>query len=62
MNSVTRRSAALPPDVRKVSDLPYCHLNYFGAPPQIRVEAPDLVVGIPVRQSLTAHQAAQPRS
>lgn len=39
------------------------HLNYFGAKRQIRGGAPrNFIVGIPVRQSLTAHQAAKPRS
>jgi hypothetical protein len=39
------------------------HLNYFGAKPQIQGGAPwDFMVGIPVRQSLAAHQAAKPRS
>jgi len=61
MNSAGNCVAALPPDVRKVSDLPWCHLNYFGATPQLRAE-PDFILGIPVRQSPTAHQAAQPRS
>jgi hypothetical protein len=39
------------------------HLNSFGAKPQMWGAAPrDFMVGIPVRHSLTAHQAAKPRS
>jgi hypothetical protein len=39
------------------------HLNDFGAKPRIRGGAPrNFMVGVPVRQSLTAHQAAKPRS
>ena len=54
--------AALPPDVRKVFDLPIALPDFWGYAPGKLGAKPRILWLTPVRQSLTAHQAAKPQA
>jgi hypothetical protein len=61
--SIIQSSAALPPDVRKVSDFPERGVIIFrAAPPDFRVTDPiEEETTKPESHRLSAHQAAEPR-
>ena len=61
INTVTY-SAALPPDVRKVSDFPLCLTFMSGLCPEELGVAQILEIGEAEKPSLSAHRAAKPQA